>query len=124
MKRQEEALHKAVVTYLKTQYPRVRLRSGLEGFHLSKIQARLNQQIQWRPGAPDIMIFKVKDPFVGLFIELKTSSPYLKKSGNLRKNDHLKRQDDWHTYLRNEGWHGGFATGFEEAKLMIDKYLR
>ena len=72
-------------------------------------------------------VFSTKDNmdmFAGLYLELKAegNSPY-KKDGTLKKDEHLEEQNEMLENLRAKGYKAEFATGFEEAKKIIDDYL-
>lgn len=60
----------------------------------------------------------------GLYLELKAegNSPF-KKDGTLKKDQHLEEQDKYLQTLRGKGYKAEFATGFNEAKKIIDDYL-
>jgi len=61
----------------------------------------------------------------GLFIELKADTvTVFKKNGDLRKSDHLKSQSDFLKTLQKQGYAAHFASGFDEAKEIIDRYFR
>lgn len=91
---------------------------------LTKPQAGRNACIQKKGfKIPDIIIFEPRNGYHGLFIELKTKSPY-QKSGELYKCDHLAGQEKTMQDLRDRNYVAQFAWTFEMAKNSIDKYLR
>lgn len=72
-------------------------------------------------------VFGTKDSmnmYAGLYLELKAegNSPF-KKDGTLKKDEHLEEQQAMLESLRAKGYKAEFATGFEQAKQIIDDYL-
>jgi len=126
VKQKESKLHEQITNYLLLQYPKVRFISSLTGEHNSShiVRAR-NSRIQHSPGQPDLLIVEKRNGFSGLALELKTinANPF-KKNGELRANEHLRQQDEWLTYLRIQGWSAHFAIGFDNAKELINKYMK
>ena len=124
MAKKEESLHIQVCTWLKLQYPDlIWVSDYAAGIRLSIGQAVKAKKMRSSKGLPDIMIFRVNKIYHGLFIELKTKTPYLKDGLTLQKNEHLERQNEMHKRLMIEGYRADFAVGFEQAKQMIDMYL-
>lgn len=125
MKHLEESLQTKVCTYIRLQYPDVIFNSDLSGVKLSKYQAAIAKKQRKAKGMPDLHIYEASRGYHGLFIELKKEgeSPY-RKDGLLKAGDHLKNQDKMHKMLREKGYCAKFATGFDEAKKIIDWYLR
>ena len=121
----ERLVHKQVAVYLRNQYPKVRFISTLDGEFFSQHQAQHVRALQHSRGAPDLLIFVPRDIYAGLAIEIKrTRSDAFKKNGELKKSEHLKEQEDWLDYLQDAGWRATFGCGFDECKLIIDKYLK
>jgi hypothetical protein len=61
----------------------------------------------------------------GLFIELKKAGTRIyKKDGTLVADKHIREQFDVLEQLRKRGYMAEFACGFDEAKRIIDEYLR
>jgi hypothetical protein len=122
----ERQLHRAVCTYLKTQYPKVRFHTDMSGVYLSGKWSLIADMkaLNSHAGYPDLWIHERRGGFVGLVIELKKQGedPY-KKDGTLKKSEHLKAQSDWLDHLRRLGYFATFAEGFESAKVFIDHYL-
>ncbi len=73
-------------------------------------------------GLPDIMIFQPNKDYHGLFLELKTTSPF-KMGGDLKQDPHLQEQLHVHCRLFSEGYHVKFVVGFDEARKEIEDYL-
>lgn len=60
----------------------------------------------------------------GLFIELKKEGTrLLKKNGNYA-SEHIQEQAELLKKLRERGYVAEFACGFDEAKTIIDRYLK
>ncbi len=124
MAKKEETLHIQVCTWLKIQYPKlIWVSDYAAGIRLSIGQAVKAKKMRSSKGLPDIMIFKGHKHSNGLFVELKTTSPYLKDGFTLKKDEHLWQQDQIHQRLREEGYHAGFAVGFDEATRVITTFL-
>ena len=66
-----------------------------------------------KSGVPDIFLPVAKLNFHGLYIEIKA------EKGKLSEN-----QKKWHEKLRNQGYRAITCWGWEEAKTMIESYLK
>lgn len=81
-----------------------------------------------KSGVPDCMIFTPKGRFKGLALELKiTKDNGLKKNGQPRKPTKgvlSYNQREWLINLTSVGWETKVAYSFDEAKLLIDNYLK
>ena len=119
----EYSLQVAVTKYLKFAYPNLIFRSDLGGVRLSRGLAIKMKKIQWSSGYPDLFIAQRNKKWGGLFLELKTKTPY-KKNGDLKKCEHLEKQSQMLKNLNERGYYATFSTGFEEAKKIIDWYAR
>lgn len=61
----------------------------------------------------------------GLMIELKREGTRIfKKDGKLVADEHIREQFDMLHDLRARGYAAEFACGFDEAKKLIDDYLK
>ena len=121
----ERNLTNMVAEYLQRRYPSVIYRFDLASDQrLSIQQAKRNSKIHGKlsRGYPDLLILEPRNIWHGLFLELKTTTPF-KKDGGLKKDQHLERQNSFHLKLINKGYKAGFSTGFEETKKRIDEYL-
>lgn len=124
MKHEEFKLQQSVCKYLNLKYPHVLyLSDTIASVKLTEIQAYRNKTIQ-KDGfkCPDLIILYPTYEYHGLFIELKIKSPF-KKDRTLYKNEHLEAQQRTIDDLNKRGYFATFATGFDEAKEIIDKYL-
>jgi len=66
------------------------------------------------PGVPDIVVPYPRSSYHGLYIELK------RKEGGVVS----QYQADWLTFLRGQGYRADIARGFDEAKAIVEQYLR
>ena len=139
----EENLQIQVADYLRLQYPNVLFHSDYgSGIKLTigqaTIQKRLNggrrawpdmfiaepiarQNPEWREGDDlwdDVIIYK------GLFLELKKEGVRLRKKDYSWATPHIKEQAKILEKLREKGYKAEFAVGFDEAKNLIDEYLK
>jgi len=118
----EAHLHSQICQWLRVQHPDIIFTSEASGQRLTIGQAKKAKTLRSGNGLPDLIIFEPRGDFHGLLMELKVVSPY-RKDGSLKKDDHLKEQDETLTRLTQKGYYSEFATGFEEAKSMIEQYL-
>lgn len=131
----ESDLQVMVADYLRLRYPKVLFHSDFgSGIKLTQGQAmKQKRQNGGRRGWPDLFIAQSaprcvdgswKYEYYGLFLELKAegNSPF-KKDGSLKKDEHLEEQWEMLQELENRGYKARFATGFNEAKKLIDDYL-
>lgn len=120
----EYHLQKQVCTYLNNQYPNVMYYSTGIGLGLTLPQAIRNKAIQKDNfHCPDLLILECKKGFAGLFIELKATTIF-KKNGDLLKSEHVENQLKTIDLLKLKGYESDIAIGFDEAKLIIDSYLK
>lgn len=131
----ESELQVALADYIRLRYPNVLFHSDFgSGIKLTKGQAmKQKRQNGGRRGWPDLFIAQSaprcvdgswKYEYYGLFLELKAegNSPF-KKDGALKKDEHLEEQWEMLQELEKRGYKARFATGFNEAKKLIDDYL-
>lgn len=132
----EHQLYVRIARYLQENYPDVIYRFDIAAdLKLTKGQASKFKRLHPERGYPDLFIAKPRDGlnmetggnlnyYAGLYIELKAegNSPF-KKDGALKKDQHLEEQQLMLKGLRYRGYKAVFATGFDEAKQVIDEYL-
>jgi hypothetical protein len=126
MKKQPEyELQKAICYYLESQYKDVLFLSDtVASVKLTFPQQARNKKIQKTGFAcPDLLILEPRNGYNGLFIELKSKSPF-KKNGELLKSDHLEKQQRTIDRLNKKGYLSMFSTGFDGTKKIIDNYLK
>ena len=122
-----------VADYLRLRYPNVLFHSDYgSGIRLTPGQAVKQKRLQGgRRAWPDLFIAESKvDPidlikYSGLMIELKRPDVKIyKKNGELVANEHIREQAALLEELRRRGYIAEFACGFDEAKKIIDEFLR
>lgn len=137
----EAELQQQVADYLRLQYPDVLFHSDFgSGTRLTKWQAiKQKRQNGGRRGWPDMFIAESKTivwtmdenpkPLKkqhGLFLELKKEGTRITKARHPDEwaSDHIAEQADMLCKLRKRGYRAEFAVGFDEAKKIIDYYLK
>lgn len=138
-------VHQNVVDYLKIQYPLIPFRTDFAaGIKMTPGQAVKHKRLQYDRAWPDLFIatasYKNKSAdYYGLFIELKKPGTKLKRERDATRktagDPKLRRAGDWYDLhieeqaemlatLRIHGYKAEFAVGFDEAKAIIDEYLK
>lgn len=125
-------LYEQLALYMNVQYPGVIYHFDLSGLwtpsHKARnLYGRLNKRA-W----PDLFIAHMRQGAAGpgswcggLFLELKKDSTVLfKKDGSMRANPHHLEQAKMLESLRMQGFFAEFAVGFDQAKELIDNYIR
>ena len=121
----ESELRRQLATWLQLQYPNIIYRFDLAAdLKLTVGQARKHKALHPHRGYPDLFIAEPRSCFHGMYVELKAEgkSPY-KLSGELKSSEHLAEQEDFLMKLNCRGYYATFATGFDEAKNLIEQYL-
>lgn len=126
-KQPEFELQKAICRWLSIQHPKVLFLSDtIASVKLTIPQGNRNSLIQ-KNGfkTPDLMIFRPNEKYAGLFIELKTESPF-KKNGEIKasQNNHLAEQQKSLQELSELGYMSVFGWHFESITKLIDDYLK
>lgn len=122
----EDVVHESIIKYLKWKYPNVIFKSEYWA-GMKQSYGALNKAK--RMGAliknfPDLFIAEPRSIYHGCFIELKRAGTRLyKKDGTLVADKHIKNQSDALDRFRERGYYAAFAVGFEEARLILDRYL-
>ena len=120
----EENLQIAVCNYLRLQYPNILFNSDLSGIKLTMGQAVKAKKLRSSKGFPDLVIYEPRGRYCGLFIELKREGERITNKKGELISDHLKEQDEIIQKLNLKGYLACFAIGFDEAKKIIDLYLK
>ena len=131
----ESELQIMVADYLKLQYPNVLFHSDFgSGIKLTMGQAaKQKRQNGGRRAWPDMFIAEPSprcidggwdNEFHGLFLELKKEGTRLKKKNGEWASEHIAEQAEVLERLTFRGYVAEFAVGFDEAKEIIDNYLR
>ena len=123
----ESTLQAHVADYIRLQYPKVLFHSDFgSGIKLTPGQAtKQKRQNGGRRAWPDMFIAEPRGVNAGLFIELKRDGTrILKKNGELVADAHIREQNEVLCELAKRGYSAWFAVGFDQAKEIIDNYLR
>ena len=141
----ELELQAQVADYIRLQYPSVIFHSDFgSGIKLTMGQAIKQKRLNGgRRSWPDMFIaegsvvddekgqfykdsyYPLKHVYLGLFIELKREGTRIfKKDGKLVADEHIREQFDMLHDLRARGYAAEFACGFDEAKKLIDDYMK
>jgi|TARA_R100000482_G_C5130787_1_gene151752 hypothetical protein len=108
----ERDIQKAIVNYIKLQYPNVLYCASAGGLRTSIKQARMMKATGYVKGFPDLMVMEPVGKFHGLFLEIKT------KKGRATKEQLL-----WRHKLNGRNYVCEITYGFEETKEVIDRYI-
>lgn len=121
----ESQLHQMVCDYLKLQYKGVIFRTDFAaGTKMSIGQATKHKRLQSDRAYPDLFIAEQNGEYAGMFIELKNDGIKThKKDGTLVSNPHIREQARMLERLQAKGYYATFASGFNQAKEIIDEYL-
>lgn len=123
----ELELQAQVADYIRLQYPSVIFHSDFgSGIKLTMGQAIKQKRLNGgRRSWPDMLLAEPKSDYHALFIELKREGTRIyKKDGTLVSDGHIREQYDMLEQLRQRGYAANFACGFDEAKALIDRYMR
>lgn len=110
----EASLQKAVVEYIKLQYPKVRYCASLGGIRTSYSQAAMAKSTGYVKGFPDLQICYPNEEYAGLFLELKAN----------KKCYPSKEQKEWVDYLNSVGYYAEVVKGLDHTLQVIDEYLK
>ncbi len=119
----ESDIYEQLAQYMNLQYPQVMYHFDLAGVnnpsrYTRNMYGRLNKRA-W----PDLFVSIRGVQHIGLFIEIKNKSPYLKDGITLKADEHLREQALVLEQLQACGYKAVFGTGFDECKQIIDEYL-
>lgn len=132
----EQDLQNIIADYFRMQYPGAIFHSDFgAGIKLTPGQAvRQKRQNVGARGFPDIFIAEPTEisekgriigmGYYGLFIELKRDGVRLKKKNGEWATTHIAEQAEMLERLERRGFKATFAVGFDEAKEIIDNYLK
>ncbi len=115
----EDSLQIAVANYLRLAYPKVLWAHIANERQTSPQRGAKLKKMGVRAGMPDILIFAIggvgidKEIYSGLAIELK-----------IKPNKCTKPQLECLNLLENADWKTFICYSFEDAKWIIDKYLK
>jgi hypothetical protein len=123
--KQEENIQIAVCNYLRYQYPKVMFTCDLaSGMKLTIGQAVRAKLMRSCNGWPDLFISQPMGKYSGLYLELKKDGTKLTNSKWNHATPHIAEQADILDRLASKGYAVSFAVGFDQAKQIIDAYLK
>jgi len=121
----EANLHIKVAQYIRSTYPDIIFTSESSGVRLTIGQAVLLKKLRSDKAMPDLWLLEARKGFHGMLLELKKEGTIIyKKDGELRRDKHLKEQEEILKRLTDKGYFAKFCVGFDAAKSLIDFYLR
>tara|TARA_R110000851_G_scaffold15298_9_gene50756 strand:- start:520 stop:891 length:372 start_codon:yes stop_codon:yes gene_type:complete len=120
----ENDLHLAICNYIKLQYKGIIFTSENSGLRVFWQQAKMLKKTRSCSGLPDIWILEPRKGYHGLLLEIKREGTKIyKKDGDIRKDAHLKEQEEILHQLKQKGYMAEFVVGFDNAKAILDFYL-
>ena len=121
----EKTIHRAVCDYIRCHYPDVMFNSDMSGaIKLTIGQAVAMKNLRSNRGYPDIVIYEPRGGLHGLFIELKDEGVKLWNKSGQPATPHIAEQSECLVKLDERGYAVAFAIGFDDAKRIIDEYLK
>ena len=121
----EKSLHKSVCQYLRMQYNGILFNSDLSGsMKLTIGQASAMKSLRSNRGFPDLVIYEPRNGYHWLFLELKIEGTKLYKKNGDPETPHIEEQLYCLLKLKSKGYQACFAIGFDQAKILIDDYLK
>lgn len=120
----EDRLHHAIIQYLRLQYPKIIFfHSPNEGKRTKFEQFKLSYLGGNNVKTPDLAIMQPNKDWHGLFLEIKSKNPY-KENGLLYTNKHIEVQAKLLLNLEKYHYHAVFTWSFDDAKQIIDNYMK
>ena len=121
----EAEVQAQVCRYLKLQYPNVIFASDLSGVRLPYGLANKVAPLKSGRAMPDMTIYKKRHGYGALAIELKRPGARVFYAKTHKPaDDHIAEQIAVLELLREEGYCAEMVRGFDNAKLVIDWYLK
>lgn len=112
MQHKESDIQRQVVSYIRAKWPRLLFTASTSGVKLP-IRTAINlKRMGSIAGVPDLLIFKARNGFNGLLLELKI------EKGTLSPN-----QKFFLDMAASEGYRACCAYGYNQAIKIIDEYL-
>lgn len=109
----EAGVQKAVIDYIKYQYPHVLYCASAGGVRTSMKQAIKMKATGYVKGVPDLQIFESVGNYHGLLIEIKDVKGVVSKE-----------QKEWINKLNERGYFATYSKGFEATVKVIDDYFK
>tara|TARA_R110000744_G_scaffold94453_2_gene182359 strand:+ start:1257 stop:1634 length:378 start_codon:yes stop_codon:yes gene_type:complete len=121
----EKRLHLAVCKYLKFQYPDIYFLSDPSGLKMSIGMATQLKKTRSKHAQLDVVILEPNETSNGLILEIKKDrNQVYKKDGELRNNEHVKKQSKSIAHLKNKDYICEYIFNLDEAIEIITKYLK
>ena len=121
----EAQIQQQICEYIRLQYPDVFFTSDMAGVNLNIVVASKMKKLRCSKGVPDLMIFEARHGYYGLFIELKRPEARVFYAKTHEPADeHVTEQIVVLSTLRAKGYCAEMVRGFDNAKLVIDWYLK
>ena len=108
----EYELQKSIIKFIKLKYPNILYCASAGGMRTSISVAKRMKATGYVKGTPDIAIYEPRGQFHSLFLEVKTL-----------KGRPTKDQIWWRNELNKRNFISEIVYGYDEATLLIDKYL-
>ena len=109
-----------LIAWFKRAHPGERIFAIPNGAQLAGSIAQRSKQVNklkaegMEVGVPDLFLPVARKGYHGLFIEMKRTK------GSVTS----KEQKSWHEHLNGQGYLCAVCKGFEEAKIVIEDYLK
>lgn len=95
------------------------------GTKLSFSQAKRQKAMNPIRGHPDMQILEPIGIWNGCFIELKKDGTKIyRRDGRMVADEHIREQADYIMQLRRRGYWADFAIGLDQAKRIVDSYMK
>ena len=108
----EAGVQKAVIDYIKYQYPNALYCASAGGVRTSMKQAIKMKATGYVKGVPDLQIFEAVGNYHGLLIEIKDLKGVVSKE-----------QKEWISKLNDRGYFATYCKGIEATIKVIDDYF-
>ena len=108
----EAGVQKAVIDYIKYQYPGALYCASAGGVRTSMKQAIKMKATGYVKGVPDLQIFEAVGNYHGLLIEIKDIKGVVSKE-----------QKEWIKDLNDRGYFATYSKGYEATIKVIDDYF-
>lgn len=121
----EAYIQQQICEYIRLQYPDVFFTSDMAGVNLNIVVASKMKKLRCSKGVPDLMIFEARHGYHALFIELKRPEARVFYAKTHEPADeHVAEQITVLSMLRAKGYCAEMVRGFDNAKTVIDWYLK
>lgn len=109
----EDRLHKAILDYIRFQYPKAVVAHVPNEGRRSPFERFKSSWLGVNSGVPDLLIFTPGKKYAGLAIEVKAG-----------RNKPSPNQEKWMERLWVCGWMAVWVNDFDKAKAQIDLYFK